>query len=108
MNSTLFQEKSYYSMREHYDDLPNKEYDDSCEHPTIEQLFMREAYNHLTAKQKKIWEYHIFEKLTQDEIAQKLGITQQTVNAHIRACETRIKKWISENKAAYNLLKDNQ
>ncbi len=85
--------------------IPAKEYDKNSEHPTPEQLLIREAIKWLTPKQRKVWEYHNYDRLTQDEIAKKLGIAQQVVGRHIKACESRIAKWVRSNMGAYNLLK---
>jgi DNA-directed RNA polymerase specialized sigma24 family protein len=103
MTQTL---EARYTLREHPEDLPAPEYDPGREHPTPEQLFMQEASKHLTAKQKAIWDYHNFDRLTQDEIAEKMGIRQQTVTGHIRACEARIQKWCEENMSVYEMIKE--
>lgn len=88
------------------DHIPEKEYDDGCEHPTVEQLFIREATKHLTPKQRAIWEYHNYDRLTQDEIGEKLGITHQAVSGHIRAAAERIKKWCDYNQSVYDIIKE--
>ena len=85
--------------------LRAKEYDKSSEHPTPEMLLIREAVKYLTPKQRAVWEYHAYDKLTQDEIAKKLKISQQMVTQHIQAAEKRIAKWCKSNMGAYNLLK---
>lgn len=95
-----------YNLREHTDDLPMPEYDPSSEHPTPEQLFLREAAKHLTPKQRAVWEYHNYDRLTQDEIAKIIGITQVGVQHHIRASEARIAKWCAENQTVYNVIKE--
>jgi len=82
-----------------------KEYDKSSEHPTVEQMFIRQAIKFLTPKQRAVWEYHNYDRLTQDEIAEKLNITQQVVGKHIKAIEKRIAKWCKSNMGAYELLK---
>lgn len=75
------------------------------EHPTPEQLLVREATKWLTSKQKKVWELYNYDKFTQDEIAKKLGISQPVVAKHIKAIEKRVTKWVKSNMAAYNLIK---
>lgn len=75
-------------------------------HPSPEQLLVREAAKHLTPKQKQVWELYNFDRLTQDEIGARLGITHQGVAKHIKAIEKRIKKWVAGNMAAYNLIKN--
>src|ERR1035437_2191896 len=81
------------------------EYDRASEHPTPEQLLMREAAKYLTPKQKKVWELHNYDRFTQDEIAGKLKISQPVVAKHIKAIEKRIAKWVKGNMGAYELLK---
>lgn len=85
--------------------LKAKEYDKSSEHPTPEMLLIREAVKYLTPKQRAVWEYHSYDKLTQDEIAKKLKISQQMVAQHVAAAERRIAKWCKSNMGAYELLK---
>jgi DNA-directed RNA polymerase specialized sigma subunit len=86
--------------------LKSKEYDSNSEHPTPEQLFIREAAKHLTAKQKVIWDYHNFDKLTQDEIAIKVGIAQPVVSRHIKAINKKIQKWCEANMSVYEMIKE--
>lgn len=87
------------------DQLEAPEYDTASEHPTPEQMLIRQAVKFLTPKQKKVWEMHNYDRLTQDEIAQKLGVSQSMVSQYIKACETRIAKWVRSNMGAYELLK---
>jgi len=77
--------------------LMQKETDVNVKHPSPEQLLIRQATKYLTAKQRVVWELHNFDKLTQDEIASKLKISQQAVAKHIKACEVRIVKWVKNN-----------
>jgi DNA-directed RNA polymerase specialized sigma24 family protein len=86
-------------------DLREKEYDPGREHPTPEQLLIREAAKWLTTKQKRVWELHNYDKFTQDEIAKKLGVTQQAIQESVKAIEKRIAKWVKGNLGAYELLK---
>jgi len=88
------------------DELEAPEYNSSAEHPTPEQMLMRQAVKALTPKQKKVWEMHNYDRLTQDQIATKLGVSQSTIAEHIRAIEKRIAKWCKANMGAYELLKD--
>ena len=85
--------------------IEGKEHDSSREHPTPEQLLVREAAKWLTPKQKKVWELHNYDRFTQDEIGKKLGMTHQGVAKHIKAIEARIAKWAKGNMGAYELLK---
>jgi RNA polymerase sigma factor (sigma-70 family) len=87
------------------DELKEHGYDESREHPTPEQLLVREATKYLTPKQKRVWALYNFDRLTQEEIGAKLGISQQMVTQHIQAIEKRIAKWVSSNMGAYKLLK---
>ena len=75
------------------------------EHPSVEQMFIRQAIKYLTPKQRAVWEYYNYDQLTQDEIAEKLSITHQGVAKHIKAIEKRISKWCKSNMGAYELLK---
>lgn len=81
------------------------EYDLSSEHPTIEQGMIREGIEHLTPKQKQVWDLYAYDRLTQAEIGQKLKIRQQVVQRHIKAAEARIKKYVEDHRGVYALLK---
>lgn len=87
------------------DDLHEPLPDESLKHPTPELLLIREAVKYLTQKQRQVWEYHAYDKLTQEEIANKLSISRQMVQQHIQAAERRIAKWCKSNMGAYELLK---
>jgi len=82
------------------------EKDDNLKHPTPEQLMIRQAEKYLTPKQKEVWELWNYDRLTQDEIALRLGIAQQGVSKHLKAIEKKIAKWVKNNIEAYNLLKE--
>ncbi len=85
--------------------IPANEYNTDSEHPTPEQLLIRQAVKFLTPKQKIVWELSNYDKLTQDDIAVKLSISQAAVSKHLSAIEKRIAKWVKSNMGAYNLLK---
>jgi|ERR1019366_1700394 predicted DNA-binding protein YlxM (UPF0122 family) len=85
--------------------VPEREYDSAREHPTPEQMLVRQGAKYLTPKQKKVWELHNLDRLTQDEIGKTLGMTHQAVCKHIQACEKRIAKYCKDNMGAYELLK---
>ena len=85
--------------------LEAPEYNPASEHPTPEQLLVREAVKCLTLKQRRIWDMFNFDRLTHDEIAQKLGVNQSLVTRAIHACERKITKWVNDNMGAYRLLK---
>lgn len=80
----------------------------SSEHPTPEQLMLRQAVKRLTSKQLQIWDMWNFERLTQDEIAKFLGITQQVVAKHIKAIETKIAKYCHQRMEVYKILKEHE
>jgi len=86
--------------------LPEKPYDENSKHTTPEQLFLREAAKHLTPRQRVIWEYHNYDKLTQDQIGKGCHISHQAVQQHIKACEQRIEKWCKEHMWVYDMLKE--
>lgn len=87
------------------DQLPAPEYDPGSEHPTPEQLLVREAAKHLTEKQRVVWELHIYDKLSERKIAARLGKSRTTIATQIRQCEARIEKWCKANMSAYRLIK---
>jgi DNA-directed RNA polymerase specialized sigma24 family protein len=88
------------------DNLRSPEYDERSEHPSVEQLLLREAIRALTAKQRMAWEYHIYEKLTLDDIGLKMSISHQAVSGHIKAAEKRIKTFCKACGPAYKLLRE--
>ncbi len=88
--------------------LVERIYDKACEHPTVEQLFIAMAVKHLTKKQKQVWELHQFDRLTQDEIATRLGKARTTVLTQIHQAERRIKKWCANHMKTYEMLKEKQ
>ena len=87
------------------DNYAAPEYDSGSEHPSPEQMMIRNAVKYLTPKQRKVWQLHNYDRLTQDEIGAKLGISHQTVAEHIKACEARITKWCNSNPILYKMLK---
>ncbi len=72
--------------------------------PRVNELFVKEAVKHLTRKQKKIWDYHSLDGLTQDVIATKMNISQQAVSRHLKAAEVKMIKWFKEHQDVYDLL----
>ena len=83
--------------------LPDNE--PELRHPSPEQLMLREAVKRLTPAQKKVWDLHNFDRLTQEEIAKKLGKKRTTIQTQIGQCEKKIAKWVKNNLGAYKLLK---
>jgi len=75
------------------------------EHPRPEEVMIRQAVRYLTPKQRKVWHLYNYDRLTQDEIAIKLGKKRTTIETQIRQCEARIVKWCKSNMAAYNVIK---
>jgi len=84
--------------------IPVFDMGEGSKHPTVEQMFLRQAIKYLTPKQRAIWEYYNYDRLTQDDIAEKLHISQQAVAKHIKAIEKRIAKYCKDNKGAYDVL----
>jgi RNA polymerase sigma factor (sigma-70 family) len=93
------------SSPEFYNQFAEKEYDERSEHPCAEVLLLREALKYLTPTQMEVWELWNYDKLTQDQIAKKLSISQQGVSKHLRAIEQRVKKFVKGNMGTYKLLK---
>lgn len=86
------------------EELPAVE-QEANEHPRPEEVMVRQAVRYLTPKQRKVWHLYNYDRLTQDEIAQKLGKKRTTIETQIRQCEARIVKWCKSNMVAYNLIK---
>ncbi len=88
-----------------YENIPEPESQEaSSRHPSPEQLLLREALKRFTPKQKKIWEFHNYDRLTQDEIALKMKTSRQVIARHIKACEKKITKYVSMFKGFSNAL----
>lgn len=85
--------------------MPEKQYDSSKEHPKPEEMLLRQAIKFLTPKQRMVWEYWNYDRLTQDAIAKKMKISQPMVVQHIQACEKRITKYCKANMGTFELLK---
>lgn len=86
------------------DELPANEVQPN-EHPRPEEVMVRQAVRYLTPIQRKVWHLYNYDRLTQDEIAAKLGKKRTTIATQIRQCEARIIKWCKSNMAAYYLIK---
>lgn len=56
----------------------------------IDELYS--AMENLTEKQLQCIRLYYWEELTQNEIAEKLGITRQTVNQHLESAHARLRK----------------
>lgn len=84
------------------------EEENDFKHPSIEQLFLKQAVVCLTKRQKLIWEFANYERYTQAEIGKMLGISQPAVHSNMRQIEFKIKKWIKEHQAMYDRIKDFQ
>ncbi len=92
-------------VRSHEETLIAREGPTGEGQPTPEQLLLREAVKHLTKKQQYVWDLWNYDKLTQDEIGKKLGISQPAVAQRIKTIERKITKWVKSNMGAYELLK---
>lgn len=88
------------------ENLKEIEYDSTCEHPTARQLFALEGMKCLTPKQRAIWEYDKFDKLTHQQIADKIGISRPVVSKHLKAATNRMSKWFIAHQQVYNLFKN--
>jgi len=74
-------------------------------HPTPEQILFRMAVEKaLSNKQRKVWEYWNYDRLTQPEIAKKLRVKQQAVSQQIATIEKQLAKWIQEHAEVYKTL----
>lgn len=80
-------------------------YDEKREHPSLEQIMLNMAVDHLTKPQRHLWELWNYDRLTQEEIASILNIAQKNVHSRIKTIERKIVKWCQTNRAAYMLLK---
>lgn len=76
-----------------------------AKHPSIQQTMLKIALDTLTPKQKKLWDMYAYDRLTQEEIAEKLGIKRQSVAESITKIEAKVAKYVKHNRAAYMLLK---
>ncbi len=76
--------------------------------PRALQILMSMAIEQLNAQQKEIWFCHNNERLTQDEIAERLNLKRTTVETMIQRIEKKLEKYIRNNMASYLLLKMEQ
>jgi DNA-binding CsgD family transcriptional regulator len=67
-----------------------------------------EAVKSLTPKQRQIWEYASLEKLTQDQIAKKLGVSQPSVFKHLKVAKKSIQEWGRMYKVVLAIVKEHQ
>ena len=77
-----------------------------AEYPTLEEVMIRQAVKKLTEKQQLIWELYNYDRLTQDEMAEKLGVSRETVKSHVRSIERKIRRFCDEHKTVYAFLKE--
>ena len=76
-------------------------------YPTEEQAILRLAADRaLNEKQKKIWEYWNYDRLTQREIGIKMKLSRESVMQYIHTIEKKLAKWCKEHMEVYNLLKE--
>lgn len=97
--------KEYKEYQEELENIEASTYDNSSEHPTPEQLLVREALKTLTPKQTKVWQWFAYDRLTHKEIALNLGISRQAVTQMIEKIEYKVQKFCRQNRGAYMLLK---
>ena len=76
-------------------------------HPKPEELLLRMAVEKaLMNKQRKVWEWYNYDRLTSVEIAKKLKIKQQSADEQIKVIEKQLTKWIKEHSEVYEALKE--
>ena len=76
--------------------------------PKAHELLMQMAVKSLSPKQQQIWLWWNNDKLTQDEIAEALNITQQGIQQQIKTIENKLIRYCKLNMGAYLLLKVDQ
>jgi RNA polymerase sigma factor (sigma-70 family) len=69
---------------------------------------MSMAVETLNPEQKEIWFCHNNERMTQDEIAERLNLKRTTIETMLKRIQTKLEKHIRRNMGAYLLLKVEQ
>lgn len=77
-----------------------EEYDSEGDaHPTPQQLLLRMAVDKaLNPKQKRIWEYYNYDRLTTVEIGKLVGLDQSTISRNIKVIEKKLSRWCLDHK----------
>jgi predicted DNA-binding protein YlxM (UPF0122 family) len=76
-------------------------------HPKPEELLLRMAVEKgLMNRQRKVWEWYNYDRLSIVEIAKKLGITKQSAGEQIETIEKQLAKWVKEHSEVYEALKE--
>ena len=83
-----------------------KEGPTGTEHPLPEELLIRQGVKYLTPKQRAIWEYWNYDRLTQDEIAMKMRMKQQNISRALKAIIRRLMKYCNDNKGLIQELRE--
>jgi len=97
-------ELEYYTSNP--DLLPEYSQQDN-EHPTPAQLLFRMAVDHaLMRDQKKIWQWHNYDKLTDTEIAKKLKVSRSAITQRLKVIKGLLIKYCREHMETYKVLKD--
>lgn len=87
------------------ENIPENEYDEHSEHPTPSQLLLRLAIeNTLTGKQKRVWSYYNYDRMSLTDIALKLKVSKQAVNQQIKVIENKLKTFCEDHKKVHKLL----
>jgi predicted DNA-binding protein YlxM (UPF0122 family) len=76
-------------------------------HPKPEESLLRMAIEKtLMNKQRKVWEYYNYDRLTFVEIAKKLKVSKQAIEQQVNTIEKQLTKWVTEHRAVYEALKE--
>lgn len=79
--------------------------DEALEHDQFQLLsIIDDAINQLPPKQKQVYLYHRHEKMTYVQIAEKLGISRETVKTHLDIAVKSIKKYLTARTSLLLLL----
>ena|ERR1700693_2331740 len=94
-------DETYQNPVENPDVLPFEELE-SEQHPIPEMMLLREAIaKGLTHKQRELWYMYAYNKLTQEEIAKKLNVSQPAINQRIKTAEKAIVRYCKKHKNKY-------
>lgn len=81
----------------------------SKKYPTAEESMLRLAMEKaLMTKQRKVWEWYNYDRLTAVEIAKKLHVDPSSASRQIKTIEKQLQKWCADHMEAYNAIKGAQ
>jgi predicted DNA-binding protein YlxM (UPF0122 family) len=88
------------------ENIPEREYDkDEAKHPTASQLLLRLAIdNTLTYKQKRVWNYYNYDRMSLTDIGLKMNVSKQAIDQQIKVIENRLKTFCDEHKKVHKIL----